>query len=161
MNRFLAMPGIEHLQNIHPLIVHFPVALIPSSAAVYFAAWIGGRPSWQWGGLLLLVMGVTGAAAAVATGLYAVPGVMLAPSVKETLLADHKRIMLATLALGGLLAVWALAARPMPMRGRLLFMLAMLLLVGLLAKGADYGVRMVYDYNAGGFACGQPIEFTH
>jgi len=27
-------------------------------------------------------------------------------------------------------------------------------------KGADDGGRMVYDYNAGGQACGQPIEFT-
>jgi len=26
--------------------------------------------------------------------------------------------------------------------------------------GADYGARMVYDYNAGGNACSQPIEFT-
>jgi hypothetical protein len=32
-------------------------------------------------------------------------------------------------------------------------------LVGL-TKGADYGGRMVYDYNAGENACGQPIDFS-
>lgn len=26
--------------------------------------------------------------------------------------------------------------------------------------GADYGAGMVYDYNAGGNACSQPIEFV-
>jgi hypothetical protein len=26
--------------------------------------------------------------------------------------------------------------------------------------GADYGVRMIYDYNVGGNACSLPIEFT-
>jgi len=160
MGRLLVLPGVDHLQNIHPVIVHFPVALIPSSVLVYLVAWIARRPSWQWGGLLLLVMGVAGAAAAVVSGLYAAPGVMIAPSVKDVLLADHKRLMLATLALGGVLMVWALVARPMPIRGRGVFMVAMLLLLGLLVKGADYGARMVFDYNAGGFACGQPIEFT-
>jgi hypothetical protein len=38
----------------------------------------------------------------------------------------------------------------------------MLIFLGLLVVmsfGADYGARMVYDYNAGGDACSQPIEF--
>lgn len=35
-----------------------------------------------------------------------------------------------------------------------------LIVVALMAVGADYGARMVYDYNAGGSACPQPIEFT-
>jgi hypothetical protein len=30
----------------------------------------------------------------------------------------------------------------------------------LIARGADYGGRLVYDYNAGGNACGQPIDFS-
>jgi hypothetical protein len=29
----------------------------------------------------------------------------------------------------------------------------------LIAAGADFGGRMVYDYNAGGAACPQPIDF--
>ena len=48
----------------------------------------------------------------------------------------------------------------MPMRGRRIFLAMLLLAAALIAKGADYGGRMVYDYNAGGYACGQPIEFS-
>ena len=29
-----------------------------------------------------------------------------------------------------------------------------------MSVGADNGARMVYDYNAGGNACSQPIDFT-
>lgn len=155
-----AYPGAQHLQNIHPLIVHFPIALLFAAAIVYWLAFLAGRELWQWSGLWMLVLGAIGAAAAVASGLYAAPGVMLAPSVKAALLTAHKRIMIAVLILSAALALWALAARPMPVRGRAVFLAMLVLVVVLIAKGADYGGRMVYDYNAGGYACGQPIEFS-
>jgi len=36
----------------------------------------------------------------------------------------------------------------------------LLVVVLLIAVGADFGGRMVYDYNAGGDACPQPIDFS-
>lgn len=155
-----AFSGAQHLQNIHPLIVHFPIALLFAAALIYWLAFLAGRESWQWSGLWVLVLGAIGAAAAVASGLYAAPGVMLAPSVKTVLLIAHKRIMITVLVLSAALALWALAARPMPVRGRGAFLALLVLVAILIAKGADYGGRMVYDYNAGGSACGQPIEFS-
>ncbi len=154
------LPGAQHLQNVHPLVVHFPVAFLFGAAFLYFLAWGAHRESWAWSGLWLLGLGALGAAVSVATGLYAASGVMLAPPVKEHLLVYHRSLMSAVLALSLALALWAWAARPMPVRGRTGFMLLLLLLLGLLAKGADYGGRMVYDYNAAGDACGQPIDFT-
>ena len=98
--------------------------------------------------------------ASAGTGLYGAEGVMVARSVKEHLLINHRRIMLAVLALSLILSAWALMARPMPVRGRLYFLALMLVLIAGLTVGADFGGRMVYVYNAGGSACGQPIEFT-
>ncbi|HZO81735.1 MAG TPA: DUF2231 domain-containing protein [Candidatus Binataceae bacterium] len=158
--RLFALPGVQHVQNIHPLVVHFPVALLPAAALVYWLAFLARREAWQWTGLWLLILGVLGAGAAVASGWYAAPGVMLAPSVKENLLVYHKWIMVATLALSTALVLWAALARPMPRRWRGLFLVLLLVMVGVAAKGADYGARMVYDYNAGGYACSQPIEFS-
>ncbi len=154
------LPGAQHLQNPHPLVVHFPIAFLTGAAFFYFSSWITGRESVAWTALWLLILGALSAAAAVATGLYAEPGVMVAPSVREALLVPHKRFMLGNLGLGSLLTAWAIAARPLPARGRPLFLLLLLVLLLGLTKGADYGGRMVYDYNAGGNACGQPIEFT-
>jgi uncharacterized membrane protein len=156
----LSFPGAQHLQNIHPLIVHFPIALLLAAALMYWLGFLARRESWQWSGLWTLVLGALGATAAVASGLYSAPGVMLAPSVKTALLVYHKRMMIAVLILSAALALWAIVARPMPARGRWAFLAMLVLVVALIAKGADYGGRMVYDYNAGGFACGQPIEFS-
>jgi len=155
-----SFPGAQHLQNIHPLVVHFPIALLLAAALMYWTGFVARRDSWLWSGMWTLVLGALGAAAAAATGLYAAPGVMLAPSVKTALLANHKQIMIAVAILSAALALWAIAARPIPARGRGVFLAMLLLMAALLAKGADYGGRMVYDYNAGGYACGQPIEFS-
>lgn len=155
------LPGADHLQNIHPLVVHFPIALLIAAAPIYIAAAVAGRDSWAWTALCMLVLGAIGAAAAVATGLYGAEGVMVAQSVRQHLLIPHRNIMCGVLALSAALAAWALIARPLPTRGRIVFLVLMVVLVAMVAEGADYGGRMVYDYNAGGFACGQPIDFTH
>lgn len=155
-----SFPGTQHLQNIHPLVVHFPIALLFVAALMYWMGFLARRELLQWSGLWMLVLGALGAAVAAATGLYAAPGVMLARSVKTALLTYHKRIMIAVLILSAALALWAIAARPMPVRGRGAFLAMLVLVAALIAKGADYGGRMVYDYNAGGYACGQPIEFS-
>jgi uncharacterized membrane protein len=160
MLHLFVFPGVQHLQNIHPLLVHFPIALLSAATLMYWLGFLARRESWLWTGLWTLVLGALGAAAAVGSGLYAEPGVMLAPSVKTALLANHKRIMIAVLILSALLALWAMAARPMPARGRVVFLATLVVVVALIAKGADYGGRMVYDYNAGGNACSQPIEFS-
>ena len=68
--------------------------------------------------------------------------------------------MLTTLGVSIGLAFWAVMARPFPKKKRLLFLFLLLVLLGIMTVGADYGARMVYDYNAGGDACSQPIEFT-
>jgi len=85
---------------------------------------------------------------------------MVSRSVREHLLELHETLMLITLGLSIGLSVWALITRPFPKKGRWIFLFLFLILLGIIAVGADYGARMVYDYNAGGSACSQPIEFN-
>jgi hypothetical protein len=59
----------------------------------------------------------------------------------------------------GALTLWAIAARPMPTRGRYIFMACLIAVLCLIAAGADLGGEMVYAYNAGGTACPQPIDY--
>jgi uncharacterized membrane protein len=154
------LPGVGHLQNIHPLVVHFPIAFLTGMALVYVLAYVFRRDAWARTAFWLLVMGVVTAAAALATGLYAQDGVMVAASVRAHLLAAHKQWMLAAFALSVAAVIWAALTGGFPKKGRPLFIVLCLSVVAVLVKGADYGGRMVYDYNAGGNACGQPIEFT-
>jgi uncharacterized membrane protein len=154
------LPGVQHLQNIHPLVVHFPIAFLAGAALFYFLSWILRSQTFATTAFLLLILGTLAAGAAVGTGLYGEEGVMVSRSVREHLLEVHEKIMLVTLGLSMVLAVWALMKRPFPKKGRLLFLLLFLVLLGIMTVGADYGARMVYDYNAGGNACSQPIEFS-
>jgi uncharacterized membrane protein len=158
MDRIL--PGAAHLQNFHPLFVHFPIAFIYGAAILYFLASMRASEPLKWSALWMLALGAAGAAASVATGLYAGSGVMVSLSVRDQLLRHHKQLMLAASAVTGVLIVWALAARPMPARGRYVFLAGLLVVMLLMGLGADFGGRMVYDYNAGGDACPQPIDFS-
>jgi uncharacterized membrane protein len=156
----IILPGVQHLQNIHPLVVHFPIAFLVGAALFYFLSWILSNQTFATTALLLLILGTLAAGAAVATGLYGEEGVMVSRSVREHLLDTHERFMLVTLGLSVGLTLWALIARAFPKKARSLFLLFLLVLLGIMTIGADYGARMVYDYNAGGNACSQPIEFT-
>ena len=154
------LPGVQHLQNIHPLVVHFPVAFLVGAALFYFLSWIFRNQTFATTGFLVFILGTLAAGAAVGTGLYGEEGVMISRSVRANLLETHETLMLTTLGVSIGLAIWALIARPFPKKKRLLFLLLLLVLLGIMTVGADYGARMVYDYNAGGDACSQPIEFT-
>jgi uncharacterized membrane protein len=154
------LPGVQHLQNIHPLVVHFPIAFLVGAALFYFLSWILRNQTLATTAFLLLILGTLAAGAAVGTGLYAEEGVMVSRSVREHLLEAHENFMLGTLGLSIALSIWALVARPFPKKRRWVFLLLFLVLLGIMTAGADYGARMVYDYNAGGSACSQPIEFT-
>ncbi len=154
------LPGVQHLQNIHPLVVHFPIAFLVGAALLYFLSWIVRNQTFGTTAFLFLILGTLAAGAAVGTGLYGEEGVMVSRSVREHLLEVHEELMLVTLGLSVVLAGWALIARPFPIKKRLLFLFSLLVLLGVLTVGADYGARMVYDYNAGGSACSQPIEFS-
>lgn len=157
--RFL--PGLEHLQNPHPLVVHFPIAFLYGATLLYFVAWLTRRESLQWTALWFLVLGLLGAAVALGTGWWSAPGVMLDPSVKANVLVPHMRLMFATSALAAILTLWAIIKRPMPAStSRYIFLAGLIIMIVLMTKGADYGGIMVYDYNGGGGACSQPIPYV-
>lgn len=153
------LEGARHLQNIHPLVIHFPIGLLMGAALFYFAAWILRKEEIAKTGFWVLLLGTLSLAVAVGTGLYAEQGVMVHLSVREKILSPHKNFMIATSILSFVVTVWAIIQRPFPRKGRVIFMILLLVIVGLMTLGADYGGRLVYDYNAGGNACPQPIKF--
>jgi uncharacterized membrane protein len=159
VRHFTGLPGLEVLQNLHPLLVHYPMAFLSGAAVIYLISWAARRELWAWTGLWMLALGTIGAALAVWTGLRAGESVMLANVVRDRILVHHKHYMLAVLGLSVMLSAWALTARPMPRRGRLVFLTMLLVMVALIVKGADFGAWMVYGYNAGG-SLPQPIEFS-
>jgi len=153
------LPGLDALQNLHPLVVHFPIALLTMAALLYLVACGWKRDAWAWPALWMLTIGTLGAALALWTGLRAGAGVMVAESVRDHILIHHEHLMIVVFAMSVALTAWALLTPPMPRRGRVVFVALMVVLASLIVKGADYGAWMVYGYNAGG-ALPQPIDFS-
>jgi len=155
----LAFQGARSLQNLHPLLIHFPIAFLIGALLLYVLSWVARNEPWAWTGLWMLILGTIGAAGAVWTGLGAFESVMVAPSVRQHILVYHRTLMLIVFALSIALSSWALVARPMPRRGRGAFVALLFTMAALLVIGADFGGWMVYGYNAGG-SLPQPIEFS-
>ncbi|MGH7813265.1 MAG: DUF2231 domain-containing protein [Candidatus Binataceae bacterium] len=153
------LPGLAHAQNIHPLVVHFPIAFLYGAALFYYVAVVRPRDSLEWTAFWMLVLGTLGAGAAVATGLYAESGVMISESVRAHVLEHHEDLMITASVMAAVLAAWAIAARPMPAKGRWFFIAGLAIMLCVITSGADLGAEMVYGYNAGGDACAQPIDF--
>ena len=153
------LTGAQHLQNIHPLVIHFPIGFLMGAALFYFAAWVFKKEDWAKAGFWVLLLGAVSLAVAVGTGLYAEQGVMVALDVRQKLLLPHKQYMIVTTAICLVATIWAIAARPFPKKGRIIFLILLSVMVGAMTVGADFGGRLVYDYNAGGNACPQPIHF--
>ena len=153
------LEGARHLQNIHPLAVHFPVAFLNGASLFYFAAWVLKKEDFAKTGFWVLLVGALSLAVAIGTGLYAEQGVMVALDVRQKLLLPHKQWMIATSALCFVVTSWAVLHRPFPKKGRIVFLILLLVMMGTTTIGTDFGGRLVYDYNAGGDACPQPIHF--
>ncbi len=151
--------GARHLQNIHPLVTHFPIGLLISATLFYFAAWVFKKDDLAKAGFWVLLLGALSLAVAMGTGLYAEDGVMVALDVRQELLLPHKQYMIATAVLCVITTLWALVQRPFPKKVSFLFLGLLFAMVFFMTIGADFGGRLVYDYNAGG-SLPQPIKFN-
>jgi uncharacterized membrane protein len=110
------MPSIPAFEAMHPLVVHFPIAVFliaitPLALALIFRKRAG---TWAWASVLLLTIATAGAFAAVSTGEAAEEAVGTLSTVAEAAVHDHeesgelvRNLMPVTLAFGVVLAVLA------------------------------------------------------
>jgi uncharacterized membrane protein len=148
MNNLIAewMPGLNALANVHPVLVHLPIALLFSYVVAALLALATGRESLRHAAAWMLYFGTLGAAATVATGLLAAGSVEHDESVHE-LMEAHERFGLAVLGLAVLLSLWNLWFRRRDSAwARALEFVGGLGLLLLVSLGADLGGMMVYGH---------------
>jgi len=140
--------------NIHPLLVHFPIALLCAAAAVDLAGWAfrRNRPLRQFA-TLLYVLGTGGAVAAYLTGRAAAQTIWL-PGMAQAVLRQHWDWALRTVWFFGIVtAVRLVLLRPSRRDPGLAivstFALVGLLGIGLLIETGDRGGRLVFQHGVG------------
>ncbi len=138
------------MESVHPLLVHFPIALLLTAALLELAALAWPRPALHEISLWNLALGTAGAAAAVLSGLQAEAVAKHSFEIWQVMQL-HKRLGILTLIVGLGVVAWRVAHRDhLRRRERLLTVAAMLLMCGALAWGAHLGGRLVYEFGVGG-----------
>ena len=138
------------MESLHPLIVHFPIALLLTSVALDFLALILKRPSLHRVALWNLSLGTLAAGAAVLSGLQAEDAAKHSFEIWQVMTL-HKRLGITTLILGLMTVSWRLSKRDqLTPRGRIVTLLLSLVMVGTLGYGAFLGGRLVYEFGVGG-----------
>lgn len=139
------------MQNPHPLVVHFPLALLLVSAVAALYAAGRGHASADAFARALLYLGTAACAVAVVTGFLAGQSVTRVARAAGTL-GEHQNLAYVLLGLASVLSGWAFVARqrrraaPAP---RSLWVVAQLALAALVVLTGKDGGALVHQYGVG------------
>lgn len=144
-------PGLAHVPNVHPLFVHFPIALWLVAGLFCVIGSLRQRGDLFAAGRWLLYLGALGAAVAVGTGLWAAD-TMGHDSPGHELVHVHRDLMLAASGIGltATTAAWVLRKRQSAGARWGFTALA------LATIGADRGAALVFQYGIGTAAQAPP-----
>lgn len=147
------------MESVHPLVVHFPIALLLSAVGLDLVALVLKRPPLHRLALWNLTLGTLGAGVAVWTG-YRAADIAKHSFEIHQVMELHRKLGIATLILGSLAVIWRLWQRDtLGGLARTLTLLLMLVMTGTLAFGAHLGGRLVYEFGVGGsFGKTQPAS---
>jgi len=144
---FEMFPGLHVLgANIHPLLVHYPIALLSSFFLLEILGTWTGREKISQAASAMLYLGALGALAAVGAGLYAANTVAHGQEVHE-IMEWHEYLGLTVASLATVLSVWRLLVKKMRsgMEKAFYFLLAFIMMASMIV-GADLGGLMVYGH---------------
>ena len=143
------LPGLAHSSNVHPMFVHFPMVLWIVALGFFAFGAVRRSDDLVRMGRWFTYLGLVGAAAAVATGLWAEEQ-LGHHSPGHGLVHVHRNWMLVASALGGLTAVAAFFVRKRAdATARWAFFAVMFVVTGVTLLGADRGAELVYRYGVG------------
>jgi len=148
------LPGLDGALNIHPLVVHFPVVLLPLACFLYFLSWKSPNswvtPAARWA----LWSGTVSAAVAILAGYLAADG-LGHDKPGHDLVHEHRNIMLWV---GGLALTLSILVRVFAgknsVMSRWILAVGHVALTGILIFGSDRGAALVYRY---GFGVQEPL----
>ena len=139
------LPGIANLDNIHPLLVHFPIALLSSFFIVNLIAHFIKKDPLQTVASWLLYLGAFSAIFTVLAGFSAAETVAHNENV-HNIMEHHEDVGISILSLSLGLSAWRIKTGVLQGWKNGVFLALSALLFGLIIQGADLGGLMVYKY---------------
>lgn len=151
------LTGIS-LPNLHPLVVHFPIALLVTALFFDLLALISRGRRWlDHGATLLYCLAAIGAAAAWFTGLRAADTMWSMPGAAQAALSEHQDLGLYTMAATIVMTAFRLFVAWLSRKDtrtqlglfRLAAIVASFAVVFLAGLTADHGGALVYQHGMG------------
>ena len=140
------MPGIANMDNIHPLLVHFPIAFLSTFLIIDLLGTLTKKTQWRSIAGSLLYLGTVAAVFTVLAGFQAAGSVTHGRNVHE-IMENHEHFGVSVLSLATVLSVWRLKCHGVFQSGaNVFFLILSTLLVSIMILGADLGGLMVYHY---------------
>lgn len=137
------------MPNIHPLLVHLPIALLTASWLFDIFGLITRKQDFERTAWWCLLAGVVGLTVTVASGLIAKKTVSIAGVATEHF-ETHQQIAFIIAGIYAILFLWRIAGRTkLPQHREWLFVGLSLLGVILIWVGAWYGGELVYRFGTG------------
>ncbi|MCL5773526.1 MAG: DUF2231 domain-containing protein [Firmicutes bacterium] len=151
------------MQNIHPLFVHFPIALLSVALLCDLLGKACKKDSLNNAGWWLQFFGTIAIIATAITGLIASNTVKLSDEARD-IMEDHETLELIAGGIFALLFIWrSISKTILPKKVPLLITYFVIgaLGAGIMFYGAHLGGRMVYEFGAGGSAVQQYKNGDH
>lgn len=143
------LPGIQSLKNLHPLFVHFPIALILTALLFEAMWWFSNNEKFRDFATYLLILSAFSVIFAVSSG-YIASNTLGHETPEHDFVHQHRDIMLwmsAILLFTVLMLVIIPSIRIGPWRK--LIIIPLLIINALLIYGADKGGRLVFEFSLG------------
>ena len=143
------LPALQNLQNVHPLFVHFPVALILVALFSEAVWWLTRKDHFRRFATYLLYLSTLSAVAAVITG-YIASNSLGHDTPGHDFVHEHRDVMLWMSGVLVATTVVMLFVRSFREgKWRRLLLVPLFVISGLLVYGADKGGRLVFEYGVG------------
>lgn len=137
------------MPNLHPTLVHFPIALLTVSLLADFLGKLWNNQSLKRTGWLTMLFGFLGLVVTIVTGLVARETVMI-PNVAESVIESHEQLAFVVAAIFASLMFWRIRSKTdLPLRYSWGYLGLSLFGVVLMWIGAWYGGEMVYRFGVG------------
>jgi uncharacterized membrane protein len=155
------MPGISNMDNIHPLLVHFPIAFLSTFFILDMVGTLAKKQHWRNIASWLLYLGAVSAIFTVTAGFIAAGSVAHGDEV-HAIMERHEHFGVSVLSLAILLSLWRMKSGGVIQGGaNSFFLILAALLCGLMVLGADLGGLMVYKYGVAVKAVQAPVTDVH
>jgi uncharacterized membrane protein len=144
------MNFFSHLELLHPIVVHFPIALLITAVFFDLLGFFTHRQHFFQIGLYLLILGIIAGVAAIAIGEWT-EELIEAAKIPEEAIEDHERLaFVSVISFSALLLFrWWIKGQWSIVRNRVIYGLLAVIGVAALTGTGYYGGELVYKHGAG------------